>query len=191
MSFSLPESYKSLTFTQPETPPHLTHLPVPNPGPTDLLIKVKAAAINPVDIQIWGNPVIGFLAGKKEKGVGRDYAGTVVAVGDEVNENWNVGDEVFGLCSRPTGEGTFSQYLRIEKTDPVAKKPRNWSFEEAAAVPLVILTAFACLDWLPSESDGKRRVVVSGASGGVGMWCVQCKFRSPFSSLHVFITGLG
>ncbi len=59
--------------------------------------------------------------------------------------------------------------------DPIARKPAQWSHEEAAAVPLVVLTAFACLDWLPAErpEDGMRRVVVAGASGGVGMWCVQ------------------
>jgi NADPH:quinone reductase-like Zn-dependent oxidoreductase len=140
-----------------------------------LLVKVKAAAINPVDIQIWGNPVIGFLAGKKEKGIGRDYSGTIVAVGDELKSKWSVGDDVFGLCSRPAAEGTFSQYVNITPADPIAKKPSKWSFEEAAAVPLVVLTAFACLDWLPPETDGKRRVVVNGASGGVGIWCVQCR----------------
>jgi len=57
----------------------------------------------------------------------------------------------------------------------MARKPSCWSFEEAASVPLVVLTAFACLDWLPRKSgDGERRVVVAGASGGTGMWCVQC-----------------
>ena len=61
--------------------------------------------------------------------------------------------------------------------EPVAKMPRAWGFEQAASVPLVVLTAFACLDWLPVESKSpngrERRVVVGGASGGVGMWVVQ------------------
>jgi NADPH:quinone reductase-like Zn-dependent oxidoreductase len=102
-SHSLPESNTSLTFTQPSSPPHLTHTPIPSPSPKDILVKIHAAAINPVDIQIWGNPVVGWLAGSKEKGIGRDYSGVVVAVGEEVKKQggWEIGDEVFGLCNRP------------------------------------------------------------------------------------------
>ncbi|KAH5629037.1 hypothetical protein HBI23_226250 [Parastagonospora nodorum] len=175
---NLPDSNTSLTYTQPSTPPHLTHTPLPECGPNNLLVKIHAAAINPVDIQLWGNPVIGWLAGKREKGIGRDYSGEVVAIGEELQKSgkWNVGDEVYGLCNRATAEGTFTQYLSIGPGEPIAKKPKSLSHQEAAAIPLVVLTAFACLDWLPTESQSpneKRRVVVSGASGGVGIWCVQ------------------
>jgi NADPH:quinone reductase-like Zn-dependent oxidoreductase len=89
---------------------------------------------------------------------------------------WNVGDEVYGLCNRTTAEGTFTQYLCVAPGEPIAKKPKTLSYQEAAAIPLVVLTAFACLDWLSPESQSpneKRRIVVSGASGGVGIWCVQ------------------
>ncbi|KAJ4384655.1 hypothetical protein N0V86_000256 [Didymella sp. IMI 355093] len=176
----LPESNTSLTYTNPESQPHLHHGPIATLGPNDILVKVHAAAINPVDIQLWGNPLIGLLAGKKEKGIGRDYAGTIAALGSALQKTsqWEVGDRVFGLCNRPTGQGTFTQYLKITPaSEPVAKIPKAWGFEEAAAVPLVVLTAFACLDWLPAESKSpngsERRVVISGASGGVGMWAVQ------------------
>ena len=75
-------------------------------------------------------------------------------------------------------EGTFTHYLIINpSTEPMAKKPSNLTHHEAAAIPLVVLTAFAILDWLPPVSRSpnleQRRVIVSGASGGVGMWCVQ------------------
>jgi NADPH:quinone reductase-like Zn-dependent oxidoreductase len=74
-------------------------------------------------------------------------------------------------------EGTLTQYLVIDpSSEPIAKKPSKLSHQEAAAIPLVVLTAFAILDWLPSVSqspNSTRRVIVSGASGGVGMWCVQ------------------
>jgi NADPH:quinone reductase-like Zn-dependent oxidoreductase len=163
----LPENNTSLTYTQPSSQPHLTHTPLPKPGPNDLLVKVHAAAINPVDIQLWGNPVVGWFAGKKEKGIGRDYSGEIVAIGDEIQKSgkWSVGDEVYGLCNLSIGPG-----------EAIAKKPKTLSHREAAAVPLVVLTAFACLDWLPPESQSpneKRRIVVAGASGGVGTWCVQ------------------
>jgi NADPH:quinone reductase-like Zn-dependent oxidoreductase len=177
-SSNLPENNTSLTYTQPSTPPHLTHTPLSEPGPNEILVKIHAAAINPVDIQLWGNPVIGWLAGKKEKGIGRDYSGEIVAIGEELRKGgkWNVGDEVYGLCNRATGEGTFTQYLSVVPGEPIAKKPKSLNHQEAAAIPLVVLTAFACLDWLPTETQSpnvKRRVIVSGASGGVGIWCVQ------------------
>lgn len=141
-------------------------------------MKIHAAAINPVDIQLWGNPVIGWLAGKKEKGIGRDYSGTIAALGEEISKSgkWNVGDEVYGLCNRATGEGTFTQYLYIKPGEPIAHRPKSLDFQQTASIPLVVLTAFACLDWLPEKGKSpneKSRVIVSGASGGVGIWCVQ------------------
>jgi NADPH:quinone reductase-like Zn-dependent oxidoreductase len=182
---SLPSEFKALTYTLPSTSPHLTHSPLVPPAANELLVKVKAAAINPVDIQLWGNPVIGWLAGKKEKGIGRDYSGAVVGVGSGV-KGWEVGDEVFGLFNRPTGEGTFGEYIKVLASDPIARKPASWSYQTAAAVPLVALTAFSCLDWLPAETSGvKRRVVVAGASGGVGTWSVQC--MGLFLFLFLFI----
>lgn len=102
-----------------------------------------------------------------------------MSVGEGLEGKWSVGDEVFGMAFRVTGNGTFSEYVTVAATDPIARKPREWSFEQAAAVPLVVLTAFAVLEWLPKEDrrngngNGKRRVVVAGASGGTGMWCVQ------------------
>ncbi|OCK80537.1 NAD(P)-binding protein, partial [Lepidopterella palustris CBS 459.81] len=75
-----------------------------------------------------------------------------------------------------TAEGTFSQYIHVNPAkDPIARKPSCFTHEMAAAVPLVVLTAFSCLDWLPKVDPGiaTRRVVVAGASGGVGTWCVQ------------------
>ncbi|KAH7378723.1 hypothetical protein BKA66DRAFT_421101 [Pyrenochaeta sp. MPI-SDFR-AT-0127] len=177
-SSNLPESNTSLTYTQPSTAPHLYYAPLAKPGPQELLVKIKAAAINPVDIQLWGSALIGWLAGKKEKGIGHDYSGEVIAIGEDLKKSgkWEIGDAVYGLCSRPTAEGTFAQYLTIQPGEPIAKMPSNLNFHEAAAIPLVALTAFACLDWLPTETQSpssQRRVIVSGASGGVGGWCVQ------------------
>ena len=108
-SRNLPESNISLTYKQPSSPPHLTHAPVTKPGSQEILVKVKAAAINPVDIQLWGNLVIGWLAGKKEKGIGRDFSGEIVAVGEEMKQSgqWDVGDDVYGLCNRPVSNVMF------------------------------------------------------------------------------------
>ncbi|KAF3053401.1 zinc ion binding [Didymella keratinophila] len=205
MTEQLPGSNTSLTYTTPSSPPHLTHTPISSPGPNEILVKIQAAAINPVDIQLWHNPLLGLLFGAKEKGIGRDYAGTIVALGSklESSEQWQIGDRVFGLCNRPAGEGTFAQFLVIKPGEPIAKMPRTWTFEQAAAVPLVVLTAFACLSWLPTQSKTpnreERRAVVCGASGGVGMWVVQLAknlFRCHVTAIcsgrnEEFVSGLG
>jgi len=80
-------------------------------------VKIKAAAINPVDIQLWGNPVIGWLAGKKEKGIGRDYSGEIVSMGEEASKSgkWEVGDNVFGLCNRPVSQAFAWHGFRFEE----------------------------------------------------------------------------
>ncbi|KAF1956588.1 GroES-like protein [Byssothecium circinans] len=166
---TLPESTKALTYKTPASLPHLTELPLPLPD-ANQLIKTHHAAINPVDIQLWGNPVLGRLAGKKGKGPGYTCPGAVVAVGDAVKEEkgrkWEVGDEVFGLLNRPTGPGTFAVYITIMPSSAIAKKPGAWSWEEAAAVLLLVLNAFACLNRLHKQ-NGK------GGRGKWGMWCTQ------------------
>ncbi|KAH8679963.1 hypothetical protein BGZ60DRAFT_503609 [Tricladium varicosporioides] len=137
----------------------------------ELLIKVHAASINPVDIQLWRSGLVGVVAG--EKGMGRDYSGTIIAVGSNV-KGWNVGDEVFGFLFKALGPGTFSEYINVlPSSGPIARKPDVLTHEQAASIPLVVLTAYACLGWLPPQTDRQRRVIVRGASGGTGMWVVQ------------------
>jgi NADPH:quinone reductase-like Zn-dependent oxidoreductase len=111
---SVATSNKSLTFTNPSTSPHINHTLVRPPGPNELLIKVHAAAINPLDIQIWGSSLVGWFTGKKEKGIGRDYAGEIVAVGKHLETKWREGDKFFGLFMRPVCV-VKSQFVRVHK----------------------------------------------------------------------------
>ncbi|KAH7319485.1 hypothetical protein BKA65DRAFT_514611 [Rhexocercosporidium sp. MPI-PUGE-AT-0058] len=143
---------------------------LPLPG-NEILVKVHAASINPCDIQLWRSGLVGVVAG--DKGMGKDFSGTVVAVGEKVT-GWAEGDEIFGLLFHIFGQATFSEYINLNPaTDPVAKKPSGLTHEQAAAIPLVALTAYACLEWLPEPSKSQRRVVIRGASGGTGSWLVQ------------------
>ncbi|KAH6702980.1 quinone oxidoreductase [Leptodontidium sp. 2 PMI_412] len=105
--------------------------------------------------------------------MGKDFSGTVVAVGEKVT-GWAEGDEIFGLLFHIFGQATFSEYINVNPaTDPVAKKPSGLTHEQAAAIPLVALTAYACLEWLPAPSTSQRKVIIRGASGGTGSWLVQ------------------
>ena len=167
---------------------HVIEKEVPPLPANEILVKVKAASINPIDIQLWRSGLLAVVSG--DKGMGRDFSGTVVSVGKDV-KGWAEGDAIFGLLFQAVrishlidrwtnrdpqfGQGTFSQYINFNPTStPVAKKPNCFSHEAAASIPLVVLTAYTCLDWLPTSSGtSQRRVVVRGASGGTGSWVVQ------------------
>src|SRR5262249_9442321 len=98
--------------------------------------------------------------------LGADFAGTVEAVGARVTE-FRSGDEVFGV-----GEGAFAEYISVRADGAVATKPANLTFEEAAAVPLAGITALQGLRDKGHLQPGQR-VLINGASGGVGTFAVQ------------------
>jgi NADPH:quinone reductase-like Zn-dependent oxidoreductase len=143
--------------------------PVPNDN--EVLIKVCAAALNALDWRLMrGKPVfarlmVGGLLKPKEARPGVDVAGQVEAVGRNVT-GFKPGDEVFGVC-----KGACAEYVcAIE--DKLALKPANISFEEAAAVPVAAVTALQGLRDKGRIQPGQK-VLVDGASGGVGTFAVQ------------------
>merc|ERR1712226_383104 len=117
-------------------------VPVPKPGPGQILVKIQAAALNPVDFKRREGL---FRSNDSEfpAVLGCDAAGVVVEVGDGVSKFKN-GDEVYSdiqnfTAGRPKQWGTLAQYTVVEE-DLVALKPKNLSFEEAASLPLAVLT---------------------------------------------------
>ncbi|WP_019069680.1 zinc-binding alcohol dehydrogenase family protein [Streptomyces hokutonensis] len=144
-------------------------LPVPQPGPHDLLVRVEAIAVNPVDYKVrQGND-----PGGEPKVLGWDAAGTVVAVGDRV-ELFEVGDEVFyaGAIDRP---GTNSRFHTVDERI-AGRKPRTLSFAEAAALPLTSLTAWEGLFerlGLRQSPEQTGTLLVTAAAGGVGAMVAQ------------------
>ncbi|XUL94397.1 zinc-binding alcohol dehydrogenase family protein [Streptomyces galilaeus] len=144
-------------------------LPVPQPGPHDLLVQVEAIAVNPVDYKVrQGND-----PGGEPKVLGWDAAGTVVGVGDRV-ELFEVGDEVFyaGAIDRP---GTNSRFHTVDERI-VGRKPRTLSFAEAAALPLTSLTAWEGLFehlGLRQSPEQTGTLLVTAAAGGVGAMVAQ------------------
>ena len=134
-----------------------------------VLVRVRAAAVNPLDwYGMTGRPYIARpmtgIRGPKEQGIGADFAGVVEAVGKDV-EKLRPGDEVFGLAP-----GAFAEYVYARKA--VAPKPAGLSFEEAAAVPAAAFTALQALRDKAKVEPGQK-VLVNGASGGVGTFAVQ------------------
>jgi NADPH:quinone reductase-like Zn-dependent oxidoreductase len=141
--------------------------PVPNDN--QLLVKVRAVAVNPLDLTITGplalRPISG-LRKPKETRVGVDYSGTIEAVGKNVT-NLKTGDEVFGGKT-----GAFAEYICVLADRAVAPKPNNVTFEEAASVPVAAITALQGLRDKGKIQAGQK-VLVNGASGGVGTFAVQ------------------
>lgn len=136
----------------------------------EVLVRVHAASANPADWHLMrGAPILARLAvgllKPKDTKVGADVAGEVEAVGGSVTE-FQPGAEVFGFSN-----GSFAEYA-IAREDRLAPKPSNLSFEAAAAVPLAALTALQALRDKGQIQPGKK-VLINGASGGVGTFAVQ------------------
>jgi len=160
------------TFGGPEVL-QLADVDTPAPGPNEVLVKVHAAALNPVDWHfVRGSPfpmrmMMGGLRGPKApRGVGADYAGTVAAIGSAVT-GLAVGDSVFGYCE----SGAVAEYL-VRPADSVAPKPTRLTFEQAAAVPLAGLTALQAIRDKAQVRAGQH-VLIVGAAGGIGSFAVQ------------------
>jgi len=140
--------------------------PIPNDG--EVLIKVHAAAVNPLDYHLMkGGPApLRLLFGpRKAKVPGVDVAGVVEAVGSGVKE-FKPGDAVFG-----TGRGTFAEFA-VAPESSLVRKPEGISFDEAAASPIAALTALQGLRNKGRIQSGQT-VLINGASGGVGTFAVQ------------------
>lgn len=155
-------------------PPDVLHLePVEKPIPTDgqMLIRVRAAAINPLDWHyVRGTPYLMRMStGLRKPGltrVGVDFSGTVETVGKGITK-FKPGDEVFGVSN-----GAFAEYVVAREDRRVVAKPPGVSFEQAASIPVAAITALQGLRDRGKVRPGEK-VLINGASGGVGTFAVQ------------------
>ncbi len=165
----------------------------PEPGPAEVLVRVRAAGVNPTDI--WHRASGGLAGGDAPVRLGWDVSGVVEAVGPGVT-TIEQGDEVFGLPRHPLPAGTYAEYV----TSParhLVRKPAGLSREEAAALPLAGLTAWQALVDTADVRSGQR-VLIHAAAGGVGHLAVQiAKARGAYvvgtarAAKHEFVRGLG
>lgn len=149
----------------------LEEIEKPIPADNEVLVKIHAAAVNPLDWHFMrGSPYFmrlgSGLGAPKETRLGVDFAGTVEAVG------WNVtrfkpGDEVFGART-----GAFAEYVTVRDDRALVLKPDKVTFEEAASVPIAAITALQALRDKGQIKAGQK-VLINGASGGVGTFAVQ------------------
>jgi NADPH:quinone reductase-like Zn-dependent oxidoreductase len=148
----------------------------PVPQEDEVLIQIHAASLNSRDLRMLrANPFFmrlmpGGLFRPKNEILGADLAGRVKAIGRLIRQ-FQPGDEVFGYLPSATGRGTFAEYVCAQES-LLALKPANLTFEQAAAVPLAAITALQALRDKGDIQPGQK-VLINGASGGVGTFAVQ------------------
>jgi NADPH:quinone reductase-like Zn-dependent oxidoreductase len=167
-------------------------LPRPEPRTNEVLVRVRAAGVNPTD---WKHRATGGFLGEPPFVLGWDVSGVVEATGIGV-ARFQPGDEVYGMLSYPFGHGSHAEYV----TAPArwfAHKPASLDHTRAGALPLVSLTAWQALVEYADVRPGQR-VLVHAAAGGVGHVAVQiAKARGAYvigtasAGKHEFLRGLG
>ena len=143
----------------------------PTPADDEVLVKVHAAAVNPLDWHfLQGTPyflrLMSGLGAPNDTRLGVDFAGTVETVGRNVTR-FKPGDEVFGGAT-----GAFAEYVSVGENAALTMKPADVSFEQAASAPIAAVTALQALRDLGKLEQGQK-VLINGASGGVGTFAVQ------------------
>jgi len=139
----------------------------PTPADNEVLVRVHAASVNPADgIYRGGARIVTGLRKPKVTRLGTDFAGTVEAVGKDITK-FKPGDEVFGGRN-----GAFAEHVCVREDRAIALKPANITFEQAASVPIAAITALQGLRD-KGKIQGGQRVLINGASGGVGTFAVQ------------------
>ena len=174
----------------------IADIATPNPQPNEIQIQVAYAGVNPIDWKIHEGYLYELMPHKFPIVLGWDVAGVVTKVGDQVT-NFKVGDQVMALARKLViNWGTFAEYVCVNAKD-VTHKPAKLSLKEAAAIPLVSLTAWQALVAM-SQLQPNESILIHGGGGGVGSMAIQiakhCKAKvyTTVSPQHVdYVKGLG
>lgn len=172
------------TWGAPDTLHNVT-VPVPHPVLSEVLVRVVAAGVNPIDAKTRAG---GGLAGAVTADpaiLGFDFSGVVVSSPFETHP-FPVGTEVFGMASFPRTSGSYAEYV-VAPTLSIARKPAALSHSEAAGVPVAALTAWGLVVETAHAHEGQR-ILIHAGSGGVGHFAVQ--FAAYFGA-HVTATASG
>jgi NADPH:quinone reductase-like Zn-dependent oxidoreductase len=179
------ETMQAAVLEGPNRPFKVTSVPRPKPAPGEVLVRIKASGVNPLDTKIRAgeaaharHPLPAIL--------GIDLAGIVEAVSPDVT-SFAEGDEVYGMTGGVGGvQGSLAQFAAVDAA-LLARKPRNVSMREAAALPLIAITAWEGLVDRAQIGSGQR-VLVHGGAGGVGHVAIQI---ARALGATVFATGTG
>jgi NADPH:quinone reductase-like Zn-dependent oxidoreductase len=149
--------------------PTIEQVPMPKIGANDVLIKIIAASINPIDLKTKDGGLKMLLKYEMPLILGSDFSGIITEVGAAIT-NFKVGDPVYGRVQK-NRIGTFAEYIAVAQGD-IAIKPANLTFEEAAAIPLVGLTSYQALHDI-MKIKPNQKVLIQAGSGGIGTIAIQ------------------
>ncbi len=147
----------------------LENIKEPSIGENDVLIKVSATSINPLDLKIRNGSLKEILPYKFPIVLGNDFSGVIVKTGSKVKK-FKINDEVYGKTDYKSS-GSFSEFISINEKS-IAKKPKNLTMEESASIPLVGLTSWQVLVERARIKKGQK-VFIQAGSGGVGSFAIQ------------------
>jgi NADPH:quinone reductase-like Zn-dependent oxidoreductase len=145
-------------------------VPRPVPGLGQVLVKIRAAGVNPVDTEIRQGEMQSFWSFDLPLILGTDVAGVIESLGGNKVRGLKVGDEIYGDVDMSVSGG-YAEY-GIAHLDQIAKKPKSLSFEEAAALPVITQTALQGLRDYAGLKKGQR-ILIHGGAGGVGSFAIQ------------------
>lgn len=145
-------------------------LSVPEPGEGEVLVRVKAFAINPFDGKVREGYMQEMIPLKLPATLGSDLSGVVESVGSGV-EGFQVGDEVFGAANSVGGSGSYAEYSPV-KASQLANKPTGLSFDDSAAIPLAGASAYQALFENLDLKSGQK-ILIHGGAGGIGTFAIQ------------------
>jgi NADPH:quinone reductase-like Zn-dependent oxidoreductase len=148
----------------------ITDEPIPAIQSGEVLIKIKAVSINPLDWKIRKGEMKLMSGSKFPKHIGTDFAGVIEEVGASV-ANFKKGDEVFGMVKNNMKEGALGEYVVVPSTF-VWKKPAGINFVQAASIPTVGAAAVVAFQKMGNIHSGSR-ILINGATGGLGMFLLQ------------------
>jgi len=167
------KSVRAVYYTEHGTPDvlHFGQLPVPGFGDDEVLVKVAAAGVNPIDRRLRAGELQEYITRNFPVVPGWDLSGTIAEVGASVS-TWETGNPVVGLAfTWAIGHGTYAEYAPISAS-AIASKPERLSFGAAAALPLVSLTAWQALAEFGHLQAGQTVLIQAGA-GGLGSVAIQ------------------
>ncbi|HJR44749.1 MAG TPA: NADP-dependent oxidoreductase [Actinomycetota bacterium] len=162
---------KAIAFTDFGVAPALLDVPMPEPAPGEVLVRVDHSSINGFDLAVGAGKVKGAMEHRFPVVLGRDFAGTVEAIGNGVT-TVKPGDEVFGVVSyKYLGPGSFAEFVSVQEGVGLAKVPSGVEMATAGALGLAGAAAHAAVAAVsPSSGD---TVLIGGATGGVGANAIQ------------------
>lgn len=162
---------KAIVYTKFGNTDVLENIEVPKPSiqPTQVLIKVKAVSINPLDWKIRKGEMKMMSGSKFPKGLGIDFSGHIEELGSDV-KGFKKGDEVFGLVNAMK-EGALAEYI-VVGGDKIWKKPEEINHRQAASLPIVGSAAILAIEKM-GKINSDTEILINGASGGLGMILLQ------------------